>query len=227
MMDKNSVPRVSSEKIFTLPDLKRITTVLVFGGLATLFFTVIYGYTNFRASQLSGLARLYSEWETTLPLVPWMVYPYLSLNLLFGVVIFVVRDLKEIRTFCLSLCAGAVLAGIVFYFFPGELGFARASGEGHLGIFDQIYAIDYPHNLFPSLHVTYSTLAVWAMRRQVKSRAFRFFLWTWLALISISVVLTHQHHLFDVVSGGALAALLISYFYRKPPVRVGENSRGG
>ncbi len=199
--------------ILSFPDRARAYAVAVYGTLATAVFTLIYGYTNYRATTVSGRYTLYADWERDIPLVHWMVYPYISLNLLFIACIFVIRDAKIVRSLCLSLCAGAFVAGWIFFFFPGELGFARASGETQSAIFQQIYSLDHPHNLYPSLHVTYSTLAVWAMRTQVESRPFRVFLWAWLALISLSVVLTHQHHVFDVLTGAGLAVALIPFFF--------------
>lgn len=199
--------------LLSIPDRARAMAVALYGTLATAVFTLIYGYTNYRATTASVRHTMYADWERDIPLVHGMVYLYISLNLLFIACIFVIRDARVVRSLCLSLCAGAVIAGLVFFFFPGELGFARASGEMQSAIFQQIYALDHPHNLYPSLHVTYSTLAVWAMRSQVESRSFRIFLWIWLVLICASVVLTHQHHVFDIVTGALLAIALIPLFF--------------
>jgi membrane-associated phospholipid phosphatase len=195
--------------LFSFPTVPRLAAALIYGGLTAFVFGSIYGYTNFRASQMTNLLRVYAEWETHIPLVQWMVFPYISQDLLLVLPIFVFRETTKIRDYCFTLIVGALVAGSIFYFFPGALGFARASGPGHLPIFDRIYAIDYPHNLFPSLHVAYASISVAFLRRESSSKTFHVFLWSWLILIAASVVLTHQHHLFDVVSGALLAAILI------------------
>ena len=84
-----------------------------------------------------------------------------------------------------------------------------------LMIFSLLHAVDQPFNLYPSLHITYSSLTVFAIIDQTKSRVFHAFLLFWLVLIAFSVVLVHQHHLFDIITGLVLAGIVIKFVYRK------------
>ncbi len=203
------------DKVFSLPDKKRLLYLLFYVSLATVVFVVIYGLCNSLAAQATTRYSMFTEWELQIPLVPWMIYPYISLNLLLLVAMFVIKDLSAIKAHCISLSVAAVLAGIVFYFFPAQLGFLRENVEGYHGLYQKMFEIDHPHNLFPSLHVTYSSITIWAMIEQTKNIVFHQTLRVWLVLISMSVVLVHQHHLFDIITGFLLAIIVYKYVYSR------------
>ncbi|MCP4914838.1 MAG: phosphatase PAP2 family protein [Oligoflexia bacterium] len=200
-------------KDFSLPDIDRLKSIGIWGGLATIAFPVIYGFCNHYASGVENHYAMYTQWELSIPLLPWMIIPYLSLNLLFVVAAFILKTPTVIKAYCLSLVLGALMAAVIFIIFPGELGFVRQGAPYFTAIFEGMYAIDKPHNLYPSLHVTYSSLSIWAMLEQSKNKILHAFLWVWLFLISFSVVFVHQHHLFDIVTGWILALIIWKTFY--------------
>ena len=70
-------------KTFSLPSKDRLICIALYGGLATIAFAGIYGTCNNLASQALTHYSLYTQWELSIPLIPWMIYPYLSLNILF------------------------------------------------------------------------------------------------------------------------------------------------
>ena len=200
---------------FTLPCKNRLKTIAIFTPITTLAFALVYGLCNSQAAKASTHYPLFFDWELSIPLVPWMIYPYLSLNALFVLAAFVLKNSESIKGYCLSMIYSVFIAGIIFYFFPGRLGFVREVVPGYENLYQAMFDIDHPHNLFPSLHVTYSSLSMWAMMEQTKQKWFHGFLWLWLVTISASVVLVHQHHLFDIVSGLVLAILMYQYVYKK------------
>lgn len=206
---------MSKDKIFSMPDLERFKVICLYVTLSTIAFAVIYGWCNQQAALNPVRYSLFTQWELGIPLIPWMIYPYISLNLLFVVAAFVLKDISSVKGFCLSLIVGAIVAGFIFYFFPGQLGFVRETVPGYEQYFDFMFSIDHPHNLFPSLHVTYSTLAIFAMIEQTTNKIFHAFMYVWLVLISASVVFVHQHHLFDIVSGFILALVIYKLVYEK------------
>ena len=206
---------MSKDKIATIPSWKRFKVICLYVTLSTIVFTVIYGWCNQQAALNSTHYSMFSELELKIPLIPWMIYPYISLNLLLVVAAFVLKDISSVKGFCISLMIAAVIAGFIFYFFPGQLGFIRQSVPGYEKYFDLMFSIDHPHNLFPSLHVTYSTLGILAMVEQTRSKIFHFFMWVWLVMISASVVFVHQHHLFDIVTGFILALIIYKTVYLK------------
>ncbi len=206
---------VNKDKIFSIPNGERLKAIAIYVTLSTVAFAVVYGWCNKEAALSPTLYKMFTQWELTIPLIPWMIYPYISLNLLFVVAAFVLKDVSSVKAFCLSLIVGAFVAGIFFYFLPGELGFVRQTVPGYEHFFDFMFSIDQPHNLYPSLHVTYSTLAIFAMIEQTINKIFHVFLIFWLTMITLSVVFVHQHHIFDIVTGFILALILYKTVYEK------------
>ena len=117
---------------------------------------------------------------------------------------------KEVITFGIELVVGTVLAGIIFYLFPGELGFKRVIPQGMFeGIYKSLFAIDAPHNLAPSLHIFYSYMTILNLVKISESK-----LWhIWGGLMCLAVLFTHQHHLIDILLGFLLAFVL--YFIKE------------
>lgn len=199
--------------VFSLPNKARLKEISIWGTLASIAFPVIYGLCNHLASLQTVTYKAYFMWELDIPLIPWMIYPYMSLNLLFIIAVFVLKE-GAIKAYCLSLVYSLLIAAIIFYFFPGELGFTRpAFVPGYNDIFQGMYAIDKPHNLFPSLHVTYSSLSAMAMAQQSHSKVFSTFMAIWIILIALSVILVHQHHVIDIVLGIILSMITYRLVY--------------
>jgi membrane-associated phospholipid phosphatase len=57
---------------------------------------------------------------------------------------------------------------------------------------------------------------------QTKQKWFHVFLTVWILMICASVVLVHQHHLFDIFTGLILAYLAIKTVYRRFVPRIFE-----
>ena len=71
-------------------------------------------------------------------------------------------------------------------------------------ILTEFYQYDEPHNLVPSLHIAYSTTVfLYLWKKSVGHWRTAFIIWT--VAIYASVVLTHQHHIIDIVTGAALS----------------------
>jgi membrane-associated phospholipid phosphatase len=175
-------------------------------GLA--FFT-IYPLCNWLTSlrPQTALWRLYLQMELAIPLLAQFVWIYFSMYLLFLLPPFFL-EAAEMPRLGKRLIAGTVLAGGIFLLLPSELGFGRVlpTDAFHAAIFAQIFAVDLPFNNMPSLHVIYSALIANALRR---SRVgLRWLMWLWLALICLSTVFVHQHHIIDVASALLLVFLL-------------------
>jgi len=194
----------------------RIKAIVVWGGICILFCLIVYLGTNEIASNMERHYGMYFEFEKGIPLVPWMIYIYASFHLLLALNFFIIKDPKVIRAFTMSLMASSFLAALIFLAFPGELGFSRVEGiEGYETMYLFLHEIDHPHNLYPSLHITFSVLTAFAMFDQTRSNLFHGFLFSWVFLICCSVVLVHQHHLFDILTGLLLSYVVIKFVYRR------------
>lgn len=187
------------------PGSEVVTLSLRWTGLLIVLFVAVYGSLNWLSTQRVDRWRLWFEWELAIPLLPWMAWAYLSLFASFFLPMFVL-DAPRIHALCRRLAFATVVSDMCFLFFPAELGFTRLApvqeGGFALGL---IHQIDLPHNLAPSLHVSWSLILLCSMRA-VSTAWLRRGFDAWLALLLASVVFTHQHHLLDVV-GGMLVAL--------------------
>ncbi|MBY0517829.1 MAG: phosphatase PAP2 family protein [Bacteriovoracaceae bacterium] len=186
---------------FSLPSLYQF---LWTGTWLTIVFSAIYGYTNWHADHAEKLYKFYFDWELTIPLIPWMILPYTSLNLLTAVPVFILNP-SEMRLLGRKLAIVTFIAGAIFYFFPAPIGFIRPSHAESLDfIFQIIWSLDKTSNTLPSLHITYSALTVMALWSKVNTN-YKLFFFLWFSTICLAVLFTWQHHLLDIVGGVLLA----------------------
>jgi len=110
----------------------------------------------------------------------------------------------------------SAIACTIFLLFPGEMGFSRTENiQDFTSLFEALHIIDKPHNLYPSLHITFSTISAYVLINQTKQKLFQALLILWVFIISLSVILVHQHHLFDIATGFVLAWITLKFVYLK------------
>ena len=194
---------------------QRKKSLLIWGSLSFIFCSSIYLVSNFLASKQNIHYPIYLEFERSIPLIPWMIYVYISLGALLILNLIILKNPKVIKRFAICLMVTALIAGTIFVLFPGKLGFHRTIDiPGYSWIFSLLHKVDQPFNLYPSLHICYSYLTVSALIDQTKNKLLHVCLMVWLLLIGCSVVLVHQHHLFDIFSGLALGILVFKLVYK-------------
>lgn len=197
-----------------IPD--RDTTRIFFGYYLSLsvVFLIVYGGVNYLTSIRSDLHILYFDWELNTVFVPGFIYIYLSVFLVFLLPLFSLNA-RQIRAIAAAFVMATVVAGIVYLLLPAQLPFVRPdSVPGHEFAFKCLYALALPHNLFPSLHVTYSVLFIGVICGVEKSVPLKANLLVWLALLLVSVLLVRQHQIIDIAGGIVLAAISYSTIYR-------------
>jgi hypothetical protein len=168
-------------------------------------FLIVYGGLNWLTTRRTDHLSLWFDWELSIPFVPGMVWAYLSIVASFFLPMFAL-DARGIDALCRRLALATVLSGACFILFPQQLGFHRlGSVAGYEQAFALIHGLDLPHNLAPSLHVSWSLILLLTLARVSTGWLRRAFL-LWLALLITSVLLVHQHHVLDV-AGGILVAL--------------------
>lgn len=192
-----------------LPPLPaRLATFAGWGALVGIAFFSIYPTMNWLTGLRTGQHALYLEAELALPFVPQFIWLYLSMYLLFAVPPFFLNP-AELKRLARELIAGTLLSGLIFLLLPARLGFPRIVPDDPTlkTLYEGIFLLDQPFNLVPSLHVVYSAAIVFAVMARAGFGQ-RLFFAGWLALIAVSTLLVHQHHLLDVVAGLALASLM-------------------
>lgn len=174
-------------------------------GISALF-ALAYLPANRLAEFRSHVAVIAVPWETDIPFVPWMIFPYLSILILFWMPLFFL-DRQEIRQLAINMAWVTVACGLVFITVPTTVAFERPEGsDGLLALFRTFYLFDKPYNAFPSLHIAYSYLCTLTCVSHSSSLK-RLFLIPWFMVIVLSVLLTHQHHVPDILAAIVLAHL--------------------
>jgi protein-tyrosine phosphatase len=182
--------------------------------LLSVLFLVIYCGANWITSRRTDVGTWYSEWELAIPFVPLMIVPYMSIDLFFVAAPFLCSGERELRTLSKRVSFAIVAAGICFLLLPLHTAFEKPEVEGWLGaVFQGFLGLDKPYNLVPSLHITLRAILVDLYARHTRGLV-RGAVHVWFCLIGFSTVLTHQHHIVDVLGGFVLAGFCF-YLFRE------------
>jgi protein-tyrosine phosphatase len=175
--------------------------------LGPLFFAS-YGFANWISGQRDDVGSLVFAWEPRIPLWPWTIVPYWSIDLLYGLSFLLPAYRREMDRHALRLLAAQVICVACFLLWPLRFTFERPPLDGTFGLmFDVLMGFDKPFNQAPSLHITLLVI-IWAMfANHTRGLLWRGLLHLWMALIGISVLTTWQHHFIDVPTG-ALAGFV-------------------
>lgn len=168
--------------------------------LGPLFF-ISYGYANSVAAARADVPSLAFGWERAIPFWPWTIVPYWSIDLFYGISLFVCRDRRELDTQGLRLLTAQAVAVACFLLFPLRFSFVRPDTDGVFGwLFDVLLGFDKPYNQAPSLHIVL-LIVLWVRFAQHLHGLWRWLLHAWFALIGVSVLTTFQHHFIDIPTG--------------------------
>lgn len=192
-------------------DAPRRPWIAAAGWLAALgpLFFVVYGWCNVVSAGRPHVGSFFYAWERQIPFVPWMIVPYLSIDLFFALSFFLCRDRAQLGVHAARITLAIVLSAAFFLLFPLRYGWPRPAVGGFLGmLFAPLNAMDLPYNLCPSLHISLRTI-LWRVygRRLHGHRAWRWACAGWFLLIGLSTLLVYQHHVIDLLGGYAVGLL--------------------
>jgi rhodanese-related sulfurtransferase len=194
----------------------RLKAFTVSAGLSVLFL-VVYSGCNWITGQRGQVGSFYFHWERAIPFVPFMILPYMSIDLFFIAAPFLCRTDGELRIFSRRVVAAILIAGVCFLLFPLRFALPRPHAGGWLGaIFDWFRGMDSPFNLLPSLHAALLLLLVDLYARNLRGGLLLAAM-LWFFLIGLSPLLTYQHHVIDIVGGFVLAGYCF-YLFREPSI---------
>ena len=167
-----------------------------------------------------------SSLDNSFPTLPWTVLIYLSLFWLFyPLTFFIAPNHRRGRFQIYSLVQGLILlqliSNLIYILFPTgvhyrqEMVDAMANADTFSrSLIGLVHSIDSSHSAWPSLHISNAVLMCLAVHRWIlevrpdQAMLLRAILWISCAAMAVSTLTTKQHYLFDVATGGALAALL-------------------
>ncbi|MBF8720845.1 phosphatase PAP2/dual specificity phosphatase family protein [Pseudomonas guariconensis] len=179
------------------------------------FFFLSYGLVNNHTATLGEVGSLVFAWEHQVPLWPWTIIPYWSIDLLYGLSFLLPTTRREMDRHALALLSAQVISVSCFLLWPLRFTFERPELDGVFGwLFDVLMGFDKPFNQAPSLHIALLVI-IWTMfARHVRRQPWRWLMHGWMAVIGLSVLTTWQHHFVDVPTG-ALAGFACVWLW--PP----------
>jgi membrane-associated phospholipid phosphatase len=185
--------------------VSRIKALRASVGLSLLFL-VVYGGCIWITARRHDVGVFYFAWERAIPFVPFMILPYMSIDVFFVAAPFLISSGRDLKLFTLRVASAIIAAGVCFLAFPLRFAFAEGQADGWLGaLFDWFRGMDAPYNLFPSLHAALLVFLTDVYMRSLSGIS-RIAVMIWFLLIGLSPVLTHQHHVIDIIGGFLLAA---------------------
>lgn len=148
--------------------------------------------------------------DDAIPFVSQFAYFYiLWFPLMFGMTLWLlVKDRRAFLRYGWTLIISTLIGFAIFFLLPSGQNLRPATVEGHLPsafIMRVIYAVDTNTNVFPSLHVVCTLVAIaGAFDTDTLSKR-----WKWLiaaagTLINLSTMFVKQHSALDVVSAAAV-----------------------
>ena len=180
------------------------------------FFFLTYGFANQHAAQMdatSGVGSLVFGWEHGIPLWPWTIIPYWSIDLLYGFAFLCCRDKASTNRLALRLLSAQLICVACFFLWPLRFTFDRPALEGISGaLFDVLAGFDMPYNQAPSLHIALLVIIWRQFAIFTTVQTIRGLIHAWALLIGISVLTTWQHHFIDVPTGFGVGLLCLWLF---------------
>jgi len=176
--------------------------------LAPLFFAS-YNFANYLAAQQAQVNSIVFDWERHIPFLPWTILPYWSIDILYGLSLFVCLNKIELNALGRRLLTTQVIAVCCFIALPLHFTFERPETVGMFGaLFVALTSFDLPYNQAPSLHIALLVI-LWV---HFPKHLPRWLLWPFHLLciaILFSVLTTYQHHFIDVPTGALLGFFAI------------------
>lgn len=176
------------------------------------FFFLTYGFANDYASSLNSVPSIMFDWEKHIPLWPWTIVPYWSIDLFYGLSLLLCWNKFELKQHALRLFSAQVISITCFSLFPLKFSMNRPELHGFFGMwFDILMGFDKPFNQAPSLHIVLLVI-LWDFYRRHSKGHLKYFVDFWSILIGISVLTTWQHHFIDIPTGVIVGAICLWLF---------------
>lgn len=210
-----SLPATRNDALLDWPGAEQMKYALKWMALVGVLFALVFGGADWVTAHRERKLHLFWPFERDIPLWPaWMVI-YNSIYVLFLSAPWAVRTKESFRRLALSCVAIILISGIIFLLLPAELGFPPREVAGPFrALFRFSDKVNLDFNLLPSLHVGLGILCLHAYARE-RSIGMKLSAVAWGVALSASTVLTHQHHLPDILAAALLAGIIVLAAHKK------------
>lgn len=180
----------------------------------------LFAATFYLSDTLAGLRatrfRVHMAWELAIPYWPGAFVVYFSVLAVPCLPLLLVPDAAAVQRWERRMAVTVLAATAVFLAFPAELAYVHGSAGGWWPLAALADAVSGQYNLLPSLHVALSAVTLHAVWPWSGARL-RAVLALWFVVLVASVLLTHQHHVADVLAGALLAGGVCRFVGRQRP----------
>lgn len=178
-------------------------------------FFLVYGACNALTALRPEVGSFFFEWELRIPLLPWTIIPYCSLDLFYAFSVLLCRTRLELDRHAFRVVTAVLLSGAGFLLFPLKLAFPRPEVAGIFGaLFQALHGFDQPFNEAPSLHISLGMI-MWRLYAKYTRGLVRWLLHGWFVLVFLSTMTTWQHHFIDLPTG-ALVGVIAFWLFPDP-----------
>lgn len=161
-----------------------------------------------------------TEFERSIPLMPWTILIYTSEYWLFISAYFLFKEDLTRNKYIWGYLGVLTIGAFFFVFYPttyprGEYPLPTDINPWIYRAFAALRAADDPSNCFPSMHVTCCFLTAYAFLAKGESRRHFWIYFAWSVLIAWSTLPTKQHYIADIVGGLVLSWFGYWVFFKK------------
>ena len=164
------------------------------------------------------MPTLFFTWERSIPFVPWMIVPYMSIDLFFFAAPFLCSKLSgSLRHSLKRIVASLLVGGALFPAFSRfTTPFSRPAVVRMAG---RILSNGFAESINPTISFRlFTSPCAQSSAIHYARRTRGYFATSLKSLVSpdrFSAVLTYQHHVLDVVAGFALGAYVSTFFQNR------------
>lgn len=149
---------------------------------------------------------LWTAWDSRLPTLPWMIWPYSLYYFLIFAPIALTRRLVEVTEIMTAYLLVSAVAWTVYVFWPVRMVYPNLECAGlSCRLLEGLYHADGGVNVMPSQHAAHAILA--AMFFFSYRNRFAPLMLLGALVVSAAAVLTRQHFLLDMPAGLALGVI--------------------
>ena len=131
----------------------------------------VYGLCNELTALRGEVGSFFFDWERRIPVLPWTIVPYWSLDVFYAFSVLLCRNRRELDRHALRMVVAVLLSAVGFLLFPLRFGFPRPQVDGLFGpLFEALYGFDQPFNQAPSLHVSLGMILWYRYAKDVYKR---------------------------------------------------------